>query len=67
MLSFLRYIIFREGGEEMVDFYFYRVIDAKRTCNPENTELKMIPERFVEPVTAMLTAEGLDLDGKPVQ
>ena len=56
------------GGEnEMVDFFFYRVIDGKRTCNPENKSLKMVPARFVDAVTEMLTAEGLDLDGKPIQ
>lgn len=50
----------------MVDFFFYRVIDGKRTCNPENKSLKMVPKNFVNAVVEMLTAEGLDLDGKPV-
>lgn len=56
-----------EGGEDMVDFFFYRVIDGHRTCNPENKKLRMVPARFVEAVTAMLIAEGLDLDGRPVE
>lgn len=55
------------GGEDMVDFFFYRVIDGHRTCNPENKKLRMVPARFVEAVTAMLIAEGLDLDGRPVE
>ena len=57
----------RGGENEMVDFFFYRVINGKRTCNPENKSLKMVPARFVDAVTEMLTAEGLDLDGKPIQ
>lgn len=55
-----------EGDVEMVDFFFYRVIDGHRTCNPENNELPLVPKRFIQSVSEMLEKEGLDLDGKPI-
>lgn len=50
----------------MVDMYVALVIAGRRTCNPENTTVILVPTRYRELVLVELTALGLDADGKPI-
>ena len=43
--------------------YFDLVKNQRRTCNPENTSVKMVPEKYLDAVKALLEADGRDLDG----
>lgn len=49
----------------MVDMYTALVIAGRRTCNPDNTEVTKVPERYRQPVLEELEALGLDADGNP--
>ena len=51
----------------MAETYFKLVIAHKRTCNPENTGVKMVPENLREEVMALLAADGRDADGNKVE
>lgn len=50
----------------MVDMYVALVIAGRRTCNPENKSVPLVPTRYRKAVTAELEALGLDADGNPV-
>jgi len=50
----------------MVDMYLALVIAGRRTCNPQNTEVTLVPARYREAVLEELTVLGLDADGNPV-
>lgn len=50
----------------MVDMYVALVIAGRRTCNPENKSVPVVPTRYRKAVTAELEALGLDADGNPV-
>lgn len=43
--------------------YFDLVKNQRRTCNPENKSVKMVPATYLAAVKAMLEADGRDLDG----
>jgi len=50
----------------MANMYFNLVIGKRRTCNPENTNVPQVPEKYRAEVLAMLTAAGRDADGELV-
>ena len=65
--SFIALIMGVMKGEiSMVDMYLALVIAGRRTCNPENTEVKLVPTRYIGAVMKELTALGLDADGQPL-
>lgn len=43
--------------------YFELVKNQRRTCNPENKSVKMVPDKYLEAVIALLNADGRDMDG----
>ncbi len=47
----------------MDKMYFDLVKSHLRTCNPENKNVKMVPEKHLSAVLAMLEADGRDADG----
>ena len=51
----------------MDKMYFDLVCNHRRTCNPDNESVKMVPEKHLLTVLMMLTEKGLDADGYPVQ
>lgn len=50
----------------MVDMYLALVIAGRRTCNPENRNVTLVPANYRKLVLAELTALGLDADGNPI-
>lgn len=66
-LIYLIYSIILIGGSvQMVDMYVALVIAGRRTCNPENKSVPLVPTRYRKAVTTELEALGLDADGNPV-
>lgn len=65
-LKILLFYIFYRRMINMVDMYTALVIAGRRTCNPDNTEVTKVPERYRQPVLEELAALGLDADGNPV-
>lgn len=61
-LFFMR-IIPRKGVTDMVDMYVGLVIAHRRTCNPENKKVRLVPKIWRDEVLADLTALGYDADG----
>lgn len=59
-------IILIGGNVQMVDMYVALVIAGRRTCNPENKSVPLVPTRYRKAVTTELEALGLDADGNPV-
>lgn len=59
-------IILIGGNVQMVDMYVALVIAGRRTCNPENKSIPLVPTRYRKAVTTELEALGLDADGNPV-
>jgi len=51
----------------MVDMYVALVIAGRRTCNPDNKDVKQVPKNYREKVLADLEALGLDADGMPIE
>lgn len=51
----------------MVDMYLALVINGRRTCNPENKSVPLVPTNYRSIVLKELEALGLDADGKPIQ
>lgn len=47
----------------MAEMYFNLVKAHRRTCNPNNKAVKLVPENYIREVSDMLTADGRDLDG----
>lgn len=47
----------------MEKVYFDLVKNQRRTCNPENTSVKMVPDKYLNAVIALLNEDGRDLDG----
>lgn len=47
----------------MVDMYVALVIAGRRTCNPENKSVTLVPARYRDKVITELEALGLDADG----
>jgi hypothetical protein len=69
MLSNLKSLIiflFIRRFLNMVDMYLALVIAGRRTCNPENKSVPLVPTRYRKAVTTELEALGLDADGNPV-
>lgn len=50
----------------MIHLYYNLVINKKRTCNPENKDVRQVPESLQKEVLALLTERGYDADGNPV-
>ena len=50
----------------MTEMYFKLVINHKRTCNPENKEVKLVPVNYRKEVSSLLTDKGYDLDGNVI-
>ena len=48
----------------MVELYFQLVVGKRRTCNPLNTMVPQVPEKYRLPVLELLAAAGLDADGE---
>ena len=59
-------IILIGGNVQMVDMYVALVIAGRRTCNPENKSVPLVPTRYRKAVTTELEALGLDADGNPI-
>ena len=59
-------IILIGGNVQMVDMYVALVIAGRRTCNPENKSVPLVPTRYRKAVITELEALGLDADGNPV-
>jgi len=68
MVNLFNYIIFlfKRRFLNMVDMYLALVIAGRRTCNPENKEVTLVPTRYRAKVVEELTALGLDADGNPI-
>ena len=47
----------------MVDMYIALVIAGRRTCNPDNLSLTLVPVRYRSKVAGKLEVLGLNLDG----
>ena len=66
-LIYLIYSIILIGGNvQMVDMYVALVIAGRRTCNPENKSVPLVPVRYREKVLTELEALGLDADGNAI-
>lgn len=50
----------------MVSIYFTLVINHRRTCNPENKEVKLVPASLRPQVLALLNEKGYDSDGNVI-
>lgn len=57
----------RKGFDKMLDLYVGLVVAGRRTCNPENKKVRLVPKIWRDLVIEDLKALGLDLDGKPVE
>lgn len=55
-----------KGGINMLDMYVALVMAGRRTCNPDNKVVKLVPSNWRSLVAADLESLGLDLDGKPI-
>lgn len=55
-----------KGRIKMVDMYIALVMAEKRTCNPENKKVPLVPARYRQQVLEELEAIGLDADGNPI-
>lgn len=51
----------------MVDMYLALVIAGRRTCDPANTSIKQVPDKYRAAVIKELTALGLDANGDPIE
>ena len=49
----------------MLDLYVGLVVAGRRTCNPENKKVRLVPKIWRDLVIEYLKALGLDLDGMP--
>lgn len=56
----------KKGVYDMLDLYVGLVVAGRRTCNPENTSVRLVPQVWRELVLADLEVLGYDADGKPV-
>lgn len=56
-----------KGGVSMLDLYVGLVSRQRRTCNPENKNVRQVPKIWREAVLEDLKALGLDADGMPVK
>lgn len=50
----------------MEELYYKLVINHRRTCNPSNTEVKLVSLDYREIVLAMLKENGYDADGNAI-
>jgi hypothetical protein len=50
----------------MVDMYLALVIAGRRTCNPDNKSIPLVPVRYRGKVLTELEALGLDADGNAI-
>lgn len=50
----------------MDKMYFDLVCNKVRTCNRENTAVKLVPEKHFAAVLAMLEKDGRDADGNKI-
>ena len=47
----------------MIDLYVNLVIAKKRTCNPENKKVRLVPKSLRDDVAKELKNQGYNLDG----
>ena len=45
----------------MAETYFTLVINHRRTCNPNNTDVKLVPSTYINQVRTLLSERGYDL------
>lgn len=50
----------------MVDMYLALVIAGRRTCDPTNTKVVLVPAKYRDAVMVELEALGLDANGDPI-
>lgn len=50
----------------MVEMYLSLVLAGRRTCDPENKDIKQVPARYSSYVIEELKAMGLDANGDPI-
>lgn len=50
----------------MIQMYYNLVVAGRRTCNPKNKNVTMVPQSLIADVIKMLEQAGRDLDGKLV-
>lgn len=62
----LTFFIFKEV-EIMRDMYVALVTAQRRTCNPENKKVPLVPVKYRQIVIEDLAAVGLDPDGNMIQ
>ena len=55
----------RKDDVRMLDLYVGLVVAGRRTCNPENKKVRLVPMIWRELVLKDLEALGLDSDGNP--
>lgn len=63
MALFFMSFILRKEVISMVDMYVGLVIAHRRTCNPENKTVRLVPKIWRDDVLADLTVLGYDADG----
>ena len=63
MALFIMSIIPRKGVKNMQDLYVGLVIAHRRTCNPENKRVRLVPSMWRDAVLEDLKALGYDADG----
>lgn len=47
----------------MIEMYYNLVLAKKRTCNPDNKNVILVPITFRKDVLDLLTLKGYDADG----
>lgn len=63
---FLYKFLVKKEVERMLDLYVGLVVAGRRTCNPENKKVRVVPSIWRDLVLEDLKALGLDADGMPV-
>lgn len=61
------YNFLEKENEDMLDLYVGLVSRQRRTCNPENKKVRLVPKIWRDAVLEDLKALGLDADGYPVK
>lgn len=51
-----------------MELLYFNLVKAKlRTCNKNNTDIKLVPENLLDAVLSLLQERGFDADGNPIQ
>lgn len=46
--------------------YYDLVVAQRRTCNPDNKNLVLVPPKYLDAVLALLIQDGRDADGNKI-